>query len=397
MGRNRSPHHPPAPIAIIGAGIGGLTAAVALRATGRIVDVYEQAGQFTRVGAGLQMAPNATKALQPLGLLRAVARRACHPATWRSYNALDGRLELEQPLGREVADRYGGPYLHVHRGDLHDALAHRVGPVHLGHRLTGLDAAAGGIHLTFENGVTTQASAVIGADGVHSTVRQILFGAEKARFSRMVAYRGLVPAERVADLEVEPIAAKWWSDDRHLVHYFISGGRELNYVAPVPAEHWDEESWTATGSVGTLLDALSDFVPPVRRIVERTDTVMCSALYDRDPLPHWTDGRLTLLGDAAHPMLPFMASGAAMAIEDAVVLTRCFDTVGAAGAGDAAAAFRLYETTRIGRATAAQMGSRGNTFLRGRSPDEAAPVPTIDELYGYDAWRVPLGAAGTEQ
>jgi 2-polyprenyl-6-methoxyphenol hydroxylase-like FAD-dependent oxidoreductase len=223
---------------------------------------------------------------------------------------------------------------------------------------------------------------VIGADGVHSAVRETLFGAMPACFSGLVAYRGIVPADRVRDIPL--ISAKWWGQDRHLVHYWVSQGRELNFVAPVPEATWTEETWTAEGEVGDLLDALSDFAEPVRRVAGAAATLMRSALYDRDPLPSWGEGRVTLLGDACHPMLPFMAQGAGMAIEDAVVLARCLDGVPGDGVEEALV---RYARARLGRTSAVQGGSRANEFLRGTSSGLSS-----DEVYGYDAWQVPLDA-----
>lgn len=385
-GSVRRPH-----IAVIGAGIGGLAAAVALRRAGLRVEVFEQVPQFGRVGAGLQLAPNATAALHGLGLLPAVRAMATRPTVWRSYDAGTGTVDREEPLGDAIASRYGSPYLHIHRGDLHDALvraAESTCVVHRDRRLTGLDPVGEKVRLRFSDGSHVQVDAVIGADGIHSAVREILWGPAKPRFASMVAYRGLVPGERVRDLKMGPEAAKWWGPDRHLVHYWVSGGAELNYVAPVPAMDWRDESWTADGSVTDLLAALSGFVPEVTRVVERTGALMRSALYDRDPLPHWTADRVTLLGDAAHPMLPFMAQGAATAIEDAVVLSRCLRAV---STEQLPAALIQYERARIDRTSAMQIGSRANNFLRHSTPDTAAAnSPAVEDVYGYNAWDAPL-------
>jgi 2-polyprenyl-6-methoxyphenol hydroxylase-like FAD-dependent oxidoreductase len=390
---------PPVPtgsaeIAIIGAGIGGLAAAVALSRAGLRVKVFEQTPRFERVGAGLQLAPNATAALRGLGLLTAVTARANRPVAWRSYDALTGTIARQEPLGDDIARRYGSPYLHIHRGDLHDLLAaaaQTVCTLHRGRRLTGLDNAGERVRLSFADGTYTHADAVIGADGIHSAVREILFGPAKPRFSGMVAYRGLVPHDRIRGLGVASEAAKWWGPDRHLVHYWVSGGKQLNYVAPVPAAEWSEESWTTTGSVADLISALDTFVPRARRFVMATSTLLCSALYDRDPLRHWTVDRVTLLGDAAHPMLPFMAQGSAMAIEDAVVLSRCLRGMTADGLPEA---FSRYEQARIPRTAAIQAGSRTNAFLRTESGAGSA-IPTPPEVYGYNPWYTKLSPAPT--
>jgi 2-polyprenyl-6-methoxyphenol hydroxylase-like FAD-dependent oxidoreductase len=367
-------------VVIVGAGIGGLAAAAALRLVGAQVEVHEKARALARVGAGLQLAPNATSALRGLGLLAQVRAMATRPESWCSFSGDDGALTLRLPLGDEVESRFGSPYLHVHRSDLHDVLLEAIGDVRLGHCAVGVEQHLAGVTVTFADGCAVTADLVIGADGVHSTVREVLFGALPARFSGLVAYRGIVPADRLPDIPL--ISAKWWGPDRHLVHYWVSQGRELNLVAPVPEPTWTEETWTGEGKVADLLDALSGFAAPVRRVAAAATTLMRSALYDRDPLPRWGEGRMTLLGDACHPMLPFMAQGAGMAIEDAVILARCLDRVPSDGVEEALA---RYAATRLARTSAVQGGSRANDFLRGTSSGLSS-----EDVYSYDAWRVPL-------
>jgi 2-polyprenyl-6-methoxyphenol hydroxylase-like FAD-dependent oxidoreductase len=369
-------------VVIVGAGIGGLAAAVALRLVGAQVEVYEKAGALARVGAGLQLAPNATSALRGLGLLAQVRAIGTRPESWCSFSGQDGALTLRLPLGDEVESRFGSPYLHAHRSDLHAVLFNAVGDVRLGHCAVGVEQHGADVTVKFADGSAVTADLVIGSDGVHSTIREMLFGAMPARFSGLVAYRGIVPADRLPGIPL--ISAKWWGPDRHLVHYWVSQGRELNLVAPVPEPTWTEETWAAEGKVGDLLDALSDFAAPARRVAEAATTLMRSALYDRDPLPRWGEGRMALLGDACHPMLPFMAQGAGMAIEDAVVLARCLAGIASDGVEEALA---LYAATRLARTSAVQGGSRANDFLRGVSSGLSS-----EDVYSYDAWRVPLAS-----
>lgn len=373
---------PPLRIVVVGAGIGGAAAAIALARTGAHVEVHEQAPGLSRVGAGLQLAPNATRALDALDLLDEVRRIACRPTAWRSLDAGDAGVTLELPLGDDIEREYGSPYLHVHRGDLHDVLLAELDDLHLDHRLVGLEQRPEGIRVTFAGGDTVTADVVIGADGVHSKLREILHGPARACFSGLVAYRGIAPAGRVGDVPL--VSAKWWGTDRHLVHYWVSAGRELNFVAPVPEETWTEESWTAEGKVGNLLDAFAGFAEPARQVIRAASSLMRSALYDREPLAAWGEGAVTLLGDACHPMLPFMAQGAGMALEDAVVLGRCLEAV---SSDDVAPALARYATARRERTSAVQGGSRANDFLRGTGSGLSAA-----EVYGYDAASVPLPA-----
>ncbi|MFC7657102.1 FAD-dependent monooxygenase [Pseudonocardia benzenivorans] len=214
---------------VVGAGIGGLATAVALRGIGAQVQVHEQARALTRVGAGLQLAPNATGALSGLGLAERVAAIACRPESWCSVDAADAVLSLRVPLGDEVEHEFGAPYLHVHRGDLHEVLLDAVGDVHIGHRAVGVEQTENDVAVRFAGGDAVTADVVIGADGIHSQIRESLFGRTNPRSSGLVAYRGIVPRDRVPD--VPTVSAKWWGEDRHLVHYWVSGGRELNFVA----------------------------------------------------------------------------------------------------------------------------------------------------------------------
>ncbi|KQY07604.1 hypothetical protein ASD37_12050 [Mycobacterium sp. Root135] len=374
--------HAPLNVIVVGAGIGGLAATVALRAIGANVEVHEQARRLARVGAGLQLAPNATATLRGLGLLDRVRVIAFRPTAWCSYNAFDGALDLRIPLGDDIEREFGAPYLHVHRGDLHDVLMGAVGEIELNHRVVGVDEHRGRTVVTFAGGDTATADVVIGADGVHSAVRETLFGATEATFSGLVAYRGIAPRDRVPD--VPPVAAKWWGDDRHLVHYWVSAGRELNFVAAVPEPSWNEESWAAEGKTTDLLDALDGFAEPARHVAGAASTPMRSALYDRDPLSAWSRGRVTLLGDASHPMLPFMAQGAGTALEDAAILARCLHGVTADGVEEALA---RYASVRIPRTSAIQGGSRANDFLR-----EQHSGLSTESVYRYDPWQVELPA-----
>ena len=348
---------------VVGAGIGGLTAALALRAVGVDVVVYEQADALREVGAGIQLAPNATRLLHRLGLADALGGVGVKPEAIEHKRWQDGRILLRQPLGAMCEKTFGAPYYHLYRPDLLGVLADALpalpaGIVRLGHRCVALAQDADSVTLTFDNGDTARAPIVVGADGIHSTIRALLLGPESPRFSGSIAYRGLVPAERVAHLQLPRYSNGWLGPDRHFVHYFVgAGARLLNFVAIVPARDWRIESWSATGEVADALAEFDGWHPTVRTIIAAADRTHRWALYDREPLETWSVGRVTLLGDAAHAMLPFMAQGACQAVEDAVVLARCLT---AAGPDAVADALRQYETLRKPRVWDVQRASWRN-------------------------------------
>ena len=349
-------------VAVIGAGIGGLTAALALARAGLTVRVYEQAPALREVGAGIQLAPNATRLLHRLGLAGALAGVAVRPACTEVRRWDDGRILWSQPLGDTVEARFGAPYYHLYRPDLLAVLANALpsGILRLGHRLIALEEQGDDVRLGFAGGESAGADVVIGADGIHSTVREALLGAESPRFSGSTAYRGLVPVERLAHLHLPRQGYSWLGPARHFVHYYVATGRLLNFVAVCPAGAWRLESWSARGRVEDALAEFAGFHPTVREIIAAVDETFRWALYDRAPLPAWSRGRVTLLGDAAHAMLPFLAQGACQAIEDAAALAALL-----AGAHRDTAPDRLarYEALRRPRATRIQQGSYENATI----------------------------------
>lgn len=370
-------------IAIVGAGIGGLTAAATLRGVGIDAHVYEQASRFARIGAGIQMTPNAMRVLRGIGLEDHLVRIAFRPTEMRNREWDTGELTFELPLGDTSEARYGAPYLLLHRGDLHEALT-RVVPaecVHRDRRLLDLREEPDGVRLEFADGSTARADAVLGADGVHSVVRELLLGPEAPRFTGRVAYRTVYPVELLGGLRVDP-SCKWWGPDRHIVIYYISGGREVYFTTSVPEADWQVESWSATGSLHDLRAAFEGFHPHVRAVLDACPHVHKWAIFERDPLPAWHSARVALLGDACHPMTPYMAQGAAASMEDAAVLARCLEGAPPEEVPDA---FARYEGARKPRTSELQLESRANTWLRhGADPSW---------VYGYDAWRTPLDPA----
>lgn len=334
-------------VGVVGAGIGGLTAALALLQAGFDVHVYEQAPALSEVGAGIQVSPNASRVLHGLGLADPLARHAVRPLAWHQRRWDDGETLLRTPLGESVEAAFGFPHYQIHRGDLLGALAGAVPTerVHLEHRLTGLRDRGDRVEARFANGVRAEVDLLVGADGIHSVTRTLLFGPGHPRFTGCAAYRGLVPADRLRALALEVTSQVWMGPGRHFVHYFVSGGRLVNFVAVVEQDSWTRESWTDRGKVEDALAAFDGWHPQVRGILESVDATFIWALFDRAPLERWSDGRIVLLGDACHAMLPFMAQGAAQAMEDGAALAACLISRG----GDIGGAVSDYERLRIPR------------------------------------------------
>ena len=369
-------------VAVIGAGIGGLALAGFLARRGISVAVFEQAKAFQRLGAGIQMSPNAMRVLRGLGLEPRIRRLAFAPRSWRNRVWDSGATLFDLRFGGDAEARYGAPYLLMHRGDLHAALFSAVPPalIAFDRTLVGIDHDRGALALRFADGGSARADAVIGADGVHSRVRAILLGPEKPRFTGRVAHRTVFSSSLMQGFQVET-CTKWWGPDRHIVIYPVNPRRDETYfTTSVPDPTWDVESWSAQGDMADVRRAFAGFHDNVQRVLAHCPSVHQWALFERDPLPRWTDGAIALLGDACHPMTPYMAQGAATALEDAAVLARLL------AAGDNAAdAFHRYERARSERTARIQLTSRQNTW--GKSAVDPGWV------YGYDALGAPLAVA----
>jgi salicylate hydroxylase len=371
-------------IGISGAGIGGLAAAIALRKLGKDVIVFEQAAQFARVGADINLTPNAVLALDGLGIGDALRETAARP-THRISRTWDTGEETSRIEMAEAAQtRYGAPQLTMHRADLMTALEQAMPSeqVRLGKRTQRITETPDGIDLTFADGSTQRVDVLIGADGIHSMVRTAIVGQEHPVFTGVVAYRAVVPAERLHGVNNLNAFTKWWgpNPETQIVTFPLNRGRDIFIFATTPQDSWRHESWTTPGDVGELRASYADFHPEARALLDACDTVLKSALYVRDPLPAWSRGNMTLLGDACHPMMPFMAQGAGMAIEDGIVLARCLADAGDAGVP---AALARYQAARLDRTAQIQIGSRGNNWLKAGS--------NADWVYEYDAWNVALG------
>lgn len=369
-------------VAIVGAGMGGLTAAITLRRIGLDVTIYEQAHEFARVGAGIQLLPNASRALRGIGVEQKLRRIAFEPYSHLNRTWDTGEIKRELPMPESL---YGTPFLCTHRADLHDALLRELpgGIFRLSHKLAGIEQSGDGVTLTFGNGATARHDAVIGADGVHSLVREIIIGPDQPIHKGRIAYRAVFESRLLNGGEVAPSRTKWWGPDRHIVIYYTTHDRSQLYFVtsvPEPADWMTRESWSARGDVNELRAAYEGFHPEVRMVLEACPACHKWAILEREPLPRWSDGCVALLGDACHPMTPYMAQGAATAIEDAVVLARC---ISAAGGDDFPAAFQRYESVRKPRTSRIQAISSANTWMSGGNDDPAW-------LYAYDAWNVPL-------
>jgi salicylate hydroxylase len=345
-------------IAIIGGGIGGLSAALHLLKAGFDVHVYEQSPRIGEIGAGIQISPNASRLLIRLGLKPALDAAGVRPLAVHQRRWDDGRTLQRAPVGPEVEATFGAPYYHFHRGDLAELLGAAVPAerVHVGHKLVGLEPRGEKIVARFESGASAEADLLVGADGIHSRVRHLTFGPEKPRFTGCVAWRGLVPAERIKHLGIEVASHNWMGPDGHVVHYWVAGGRLMNVVCVVEHGTWTSESWTDKGDVAEVLARYDGWHPIVRGLIEAFPETFIWALHDRAVLPRWSDDRITLLGDACHPMLPMMAQGAAQSIEDGATLAALLTAM----QGDVPGVLARYEELRKPRATRLQEASAAN-------------------------------------
>ena len=388
---------------IAGGGIGGLAAALALSSVGAEVRVFEQAAALEEVGAGIQLSPNAMLVLRALGVEAEVKAAGFEPeyAVIRDYRT--SKPYMTAPLARTCERRYGAPYIHIHRSDLHAVLlaaAREVGViVETGARAIGYDLSAPRPALRLEGGRQAEADRLIGADGLNSAIHAQMAPDEAPVFTGQVAWRGLVRTRDLPDGLVPPDATVWAGPGRHFVAYYVRGGDLVNFVAVEERSDWRGESWTETGDKAALRAAFDGWRPEVARLIDRVDKTFLWALFDRRPLPRWSDGPVALLGDACHPMPPFMAQGAAMAIEDAYVLAKCV-----AADGDLTHALRRYEALRKPRTTKMLKQARANADLfhmnglasgvrlRAASllPRRLALAP-LDWIYGFDPTAAPPG------
>jgi salicylate hydroxylase len=357
-------------ILIVGAGIGGLTAALAALRRGFDVEVYEQAPELKEVGAGLQLSANGTRVFYELGVGEALKVHSCEAAgkeirlwntgeTWKLFD-----------LGKVSLERYGYPYFTVYRPDLLEVLLAAIGRdrIHLGAKCVGFTQTANGVQVHFENHSSTTCDVLIGADGVHSQVRQTLFGQDRPQFTGIVVWRGIVSMEKLPKHMVRMVGSNWVGPGAHVVHYPLRAGRVMNFVGALERSDWQVESWSARGTTEELAADFVGWHEDVQALIRNIPAPYKWALMTRPPMERWSAGRVTLLGDACHSMVPFLAQGAVMAIEDGYILARALSA-----AGDVSSNLLKYESARRERTRKAVEGSTAN-IARFHHPALADPA-----------------------
>ena len=373
-------------IAVIGGGLGGAAAALALHRRGCEVAVYEKAAELSEIGAGLNLSPNALKAFRYLGIEDEALKTGFQAAEQLIRSFRSGRVIARPRRSGDIAARYGASFLTMHRADLLALLIAKLpdSVFHLGADCTGAETRAGAAVAHFADGTSVDADVVIGADGIHSAVRDSIFGHIEPRFTGCICWRGLVPGEALPDPAFARQMVAWWGPHGHIVHYPVrSGGSLVNFVAHRDSDGWTGESWTHESDRSELMETYARWNPDLLGLIEASDRYYKWALYDRDPLDRWTRGRVTLLGDSAHPMLPYLGQGACMAVEDGCVLAEAISWA----SGDLDAALGEYERVRMPRTTRAQLGSR----VRARQNHLASPFARFRRDVKM-AWRSRAGA-----
>jgi salicylate hydroxylase len=367
-------------IVIAGAGIGGLCAALALAKRNFEVVVYEQSSQLGEVGAGLQLSSNAMHVLEALGVADEVNAKAFAPtsAVMRHYQT--GKTYFTVPLGNSATQKYGAHYQHIHRADLHTVLYNACKKmdvsIQLGKGVQSYQQTPQNLSIQLSDRESLETDLLIGADGIKSKVQACLLGETPAEFTGQVAWRGVVEANKLQKGLVKPNANLWVGPGKHFVSYYLRGGKLVNFVAVQERNDWQKESWNEPGNINELRATFEGWHPEVTEILNATDQCFLWALFDRKPLKRWSDRNVTLLGDACHPMLPFLAQGAAMAIEDSYALAHCLATD-----TDTQNALQTYQNLRLPRTRNIQLNARKNAALYHMStPIEIAKLAVLSGL-----------------
>ncbi len=394
----------PDKIIVVGGGIGGLATALALLRRDLDVEVYEQSPELKEVGAGIQISSNGTRVLHALGLEEPLRRVQVVPARREIRHWSTGETWNWFELGTTSAERYGTPHVMLHRGDLHGILADAVltlkpDALMLGKRCVAVTQSADRAAVHFDSGETVSGAFVIGADGIHSQVRACLFGADRPQFTGCVAWRGLVPMDALPTNIARMLGTNWLGPHGHVLHYPVRRGEIMNFISLVERDDWQVESWVVHGTTEELANDFRGWHPDVHAIIDKIAVPFKWALMVRPPMASWSQGRITLLGDACHPTLPFLGQGGVMAIEDAYVVAACLRKY----FGEPARALARYEAIRRER-TAAVVRKAHENRKQAFSPKLAEGVAAevtrdwqqvrvkerMDWLYDYDATAVEI-------
>jgi len=376
-------------IAIVGGGIGGMTAAAALHQRGFEVAVYERAASLGEVGFGLQLGPNAIKVARTVGIFDQLQMFAVEPGAMVSLTWDTAELRYRNPWEGMMQRRFGAPYMMAHRPDLHDALIAKVpaNAIHLNKGCVAVANTGDGATATFADGEQIEADAIVGADGIHSAVRKTLFGESTARFTNQICWRAMVPMED-APSQVGPngsVALKttdyigWIGPRGHVICYPVRGGKYMNIFAGRVSEQWADESWSVRSSVDEMLEAYAGWNEALLGMFGKIKSCYRWGIYDREPLETWVTDRIGLLGDAAHPMMPTLAQGEAQSMEDGLALARVL----ADHQDDLSSGLRAYDRERQPRGRKVQLQAR-DQFNNNRKPVAPPPI-SVDWIYGYDA------------
>jgi salicylate hydroxylase len=377
-------------IGIVGGGVGGLAAALALSQRGFETHVFEQSREFAEIGAGVSLTPNGVKILRALGLEQAIRTSGFEPEAIVGRDLVTGDDLFCVPLQGTHANYFGAPTVDMHRADLLRALKDASSGVclHLDARCTAIAHGDREVAVRVNKGMSVSLDLLVGCDGIRSVVREALHGFDAPRFTGNMCWRALIPAAGLTDAGIEPKVTLWIGQGRHIVTFLIRGGTLINMVAVQETDKWTEGSWSTHGSPDELRNAFPDTHAKVRALLRRVEHCFKWGLFDRDPLPTWSKGRATLLGDAAHPMLPFLGQGASMAMEDGFVLAREL----ARAPDDIAEALCAYEAERVPRTAKVQLAAREQAKLLHLSPaapgrssiGDGALLERFDWLYQYN-------------
>lgn len=402
----------PLNVLIAGAGIGGLCCALALQKRGFRVTVLEQARQLGEVGAGFQVSANGSRCLADIGLAAELPQMATEAAGKQVRLWNTGQTWKLFDLGAESIQKYGFPYYLIYRADLHALMERHVrqrqpDAIRLGSKVINFTQDDEGVEVELENGERVRGDLLIGADGVHSRIRRAMFGQSDAQFTGCVAWRGLIPREKLPEHLHMSLGTNWIGPGAHVIHYPLREGKLINFVGIVERSDWQVESWTERGSIDECLHDFKHWHEDVHRMIRGISEPFKWALLSRQPMDNWTSGRVTLLGDACHSTLPFLAQGAVMALEDGVVLARAL----AAHRGDPQKGMQRYQALRMERTSRIVTGSAANAARfhnplladaveAGRYVDrewnEESVRQRYEWLFNYDATSVDVqGAAET--